>query len=49
MATLFIIGNGFDLAHGMPTQYSDFRKFIVETYPEAAKRSKKMVSIDYLY
>lgn len=25
---LFIIGNGFDLAHRMPTQYSDFRSWL---------------------
>ena len=48
MGTLFIIGNGFDLAHGMSTRYSDFRKFLVEAYPEAAQRSKTMVSMEYL-
>ena len=47
MAALFIIGNGFDLAHGMPTRYSDFRKFLVKTYPEAARRSKNVVSLEY--
>ncbi len=24
---LYVIGNGFDLHHGMPTQFSDFRTF----------------------
>lgn len=47
MASLFIIGNGFDLAHGIPTQYSDFRKFLIETYPEAAARCKNVVSLEY--
>lgn len=28
--TLYIIGNGFDLAHGMTTRYADFRKWLVE-------------------
>lgn len=28
--TIFIIGNGFDLAHGMATRYSDFREWLVE-------------------
>ncbi|WGE48711.1 bacteriophage abortive infection AbiH family protein [Actinobacillus equuli] len=28
MNTLVIIGNGFDLAHGLPTKYSDFGKFL---------------------
>ncbi|MGE8189197.1 AbiH family protein [Pseudomonas sp. NPDC086278] len=23
--TLYIIGNGFDLHHGLPTSYSDFK------------------------
>jgi len=27
--TLYIIGNGFDLAHKLPTKYSDFHKFII--------------------
>lgn len=25
---LYIIGNGFDIAHGLPTQYWDFRKYL---------------------
>lgn len=32
MAKLFIIGNGFDLAHGMKTKYSDFRQFLIDNY-----------------
>ncbi len=27
MNRLFIVGNGFDLAHGLPTSYSDFLKY----------------------
>lgn len=27
---LYIIGNGFDLAHGMPTKYDDFKRWLVE-------------------
>lgn len=30
MKTLFIIGNGFDLAHEMPTRYSDFKRWMIE-------------------
>lgn len=26
----FIIGNGFDLAHGMPTRYGDFREWLLK-------------------
>ena len=25
---LYIIGNGFDIAHGLPTQYWDFRTYL---------------------
>lgn len=32
MAKLFIIGNGFDLAHKMKTEYSDFRQFLIDNY-----------------
>lgn len=28
---LYIIGNGFDLMHNLPTRYSDFAKFCIET------------------
>lgn len=27
---LFIIGNGFDIAHGLPTKYIDFRNYLEE-------------------
>ena len=26
----FIIGNGFDRAHGMPTGYGDFRRWLLQ-------------------
>ncbi len=32
---LFIIGNGFDLAHGLKTSYEDFRQYLLEEYPDA--------------
>ena len=31
---LFIIGNGFDRAHDLPTQYWDFRKYLEKNYSE---------------
>lgn len=34
---LFIIGNGFDLAHNLPTTYEHFHKYLKRTYPEAVK------------
>lgn len=27
MATLYVVGNGFDLAHGIASKYSDFKKY----------------------
>lgn len=37
MSRLFIIGNGFDMAHGIPTKYSDFRDYLHKTYPNASE------------
>lgn len=34
---LFIIGNGFDLGHLLPTHYSNFRMFLEEYYPDFLK------------
>ena len=31
---LFIIGNGFDLGHGLPTHYWDFRTYLEKRYPD---------------
>ncbi|MGY5341096.1 bacteriophage abortive infection AbiH family protein [Paenibacillus glucanolyticus] len=36
MSSLFIIGNGFDLAHGMKTSYEDFRQYLKGNYPDAS-------------
>lgn len=27
---LYILGNGFDLAHGMPTKYQDYYDYLVK-------------------
>ncbi|MGG3032962.1 bacteriophage abortive infection AbiH family protein [Bacillus stercoris] len=37
MSSLFIIGNGFDLAHGLPTRYKDFYNYLLEMYPNAVE------------
>lgn len=34
MKRLFVIGNGFDLHHGLPTSLNDFRKFMKRRFPE---------------
>lgn len=46
MATLFIIGNGFDIAHGIPSKYYDFREFVIKLYPEALKYRDEAILID---
>jgi hypothetical protein len=28
--TILIIGNGFDIAHGLPTKYSDFADYLTK-------------------
>ena len=35
MSSFFIIGNGFDIAHGIPTAYKRFRDWILEQYPDS--------------
>ncbi|MDR6124047.1 hypothetical protein QFZ87_003644 [Bacillus sp. SLBN-46] len=39
MSSLFIIGNGFDLAHSLPTSYEHFRQYLIRNYPGAVKKS----------
>ena len=34
MKKLFIIGNGFDLAHGIPSSYSMFKDYFIQNYCE---------------
>src|SRR5215217_834406 len=34
MDTLYIIGNGFDIYHGLPTTYADFHQYISGYNPE---------------
>lgn len=45
MGSLFISGNGFDIAHGIPTKYSDFRSFVISTYPEALEMRDEVVCL----
>lgn len=46
MSSLFIAGNGFDVAHGIPTQYSEFRSFIIQKYPEALELRDEVVCLE---
>ena len=45
MGSIFICGNGFDLAHGLPTQYTDFRNFLLKKFPEA----DKLMNLQFTY
>lgn len=36
MRRLFIIGNGFDIAHKLNTRYSDFQEYLFNEYPNAS-------------
>lgn len=48
--SLFIAGNGFDIAHGIPSKYSEFRKYLIKNYPDALKfRDEKIYMEDYDY
>lgn len=46
MSALFIIGNGFDLAHRIPTQYRDFRNFVAEMYPNAITYQENTIDLE---
>lgn len=35
--TLYIIGNGFDLHHGLQTSYRDYRNYLIKNKPNIAK------------
>ena len=35
MSSLFIIGNGFDISHGLETAYEDFHNYLRRKYPNA--------------
>lgn len=44
---LYILGNGFDLAHGLKTRYSDFREYLANNKDDDLKRLKE--ELDDLY
>lgn len=45
MRTLYIFGNGFDIAHGLNTKYWDFRTFLAENHPEFLLEFEKLYNI----
>jgi hypothetical protein len=45
MARLFIIGNGFDLAHGFNTRYSNFRDWMMEQLSEMGVKREQLEEV----
>lgn len=45
MKTLYIIGNGFDMAHGLDTGYWKFREYLEEHYPDFLCRFEELYDI----
>lgn len=48
MRTLYLFGNGFDLAHGIKTPYSAFREFLKEKHELFLVEFEKMYNIQPL-
>lgn len=46
LGSLFLAGNGFDIAHGVPTKYNDFRSFVVDLYPNALNLRDEVVYLE---
>ncbi len=49
MGNLFIIGNGFDISHGIPSQYSNFRSFLIEKYPQALTLRDEVIYLEDIF
>lgn len=45
MKKLFIIGNGFDRAHGLRTSYEDFHQYLKITYPDANEEDEQLPEV----
>lgn len=43
---LFVIGNGFDLHHGIPSRFSDFGRSVAKTKPEIMRLICKYLIVD---
>ncbi|HCT64429.1 MAG TPA: hypothetical protein DIC60_04030 [Lachnospiraceae bacterium] len=48
MKKLYIIGNGFDVAHGIHTDYWKFRTYLEQNYPEFLGKFEKLYGIQQL-
>jgi hypothetical protein len=43
---LYIIGNGFDLHHGMPSRFSDFGRYLHSAAPDVARLIRSYLCVD---
>ena len=48
MKTLYIIGNGFDIAHGLDTSYWSFRTFLDNHYPDYLYQFEELYNITHI-
>ena len=46
---LYIVGNGFDIHHGIPSSYSEFGKFLLARDRETAQLFEEYFSVDELF
>lgn len=46
---LFIIGNGFDIYHGIKSRYADFRKYLESVDPDVCHKLKEYFDYDNLW
>ncbi len=46
--TLYIIGNGFDIHHGMNTNYVNFKTYLDKNHPELIRKMDKFYDIDFI-
>ena len=46
ISSLFIAGNGFDIAHGIPSTYGHFRSFIIDLFPDAVDFRDEVVYLE---
>jgi len=44
--TPYIIGNGFDRHHGIPSDYRDFARFLAQVDPETYRFVEDVFSVD---
>lgn len=49
MKTLYIIGNGFDIAHGLNTTYWNFRNYLIQNHPNFIQKFERLYGIETFF